>query len=136
MKKTLVGIVAAAALCAPVVVFADNGQLIALYQQLVQILQQELGILESNALTISPSSGPAPFTATFTLNNPTGTEAIDFGDGHSTGSNGCAKNSQGFCDLSKPITHTYQFPGMYKVTLFRGPSTSAQVVLTQNISVK
>lgn len=135
MKKTIVGIVAAAALCAPVVAFADNGQLIALYQQLIQILQQELGILQGGSLTISPSSGPAPFTAAFTINNPTGTEAIDFGDGHSTGSNGCAKNSQGFCDLSKPVSHTYQFPGSYKVTLYRGQN-GAQTVTTESVTVQ
>ncbi len=132
MKKTIAGVIAVVALAVPVAAFADNGQLIALYQQLIQILQKELGILQQGLLTISPQSGPAPFTATFTVNNPLGTEAIDFGDGHSTGSSGCVKNTQGFCDLSKPVQHTYTLPGTYKVSLYRGE----QVVVTQTVSVK
>ena len=136
MKKTLAGVVVAAALCVPVAAFADNGQLIALYQQLVAILQQELNILQAKALTVTPQTGPAPFTATFTLNNPLGNEAIDFGDGHSTGSSGCTTNAGGYCDLSEPVTHVYQFPGTYTVTLYRGANTSAKVVMTTTVVVK
>ena len=116
------------ALALAVAAFADKGQLI-------QILQQELGMSGTGALSISPASGPAPLTTTFTVNNPTGTEAIDFGDGHSTGSNGCVKNAQGFCDLSKPVPHTYQLPGSYKVTLYRGANGAAEVVTTQTVTI-
>src|SRR6185503_3236210 len=105
MKKYIVGVAVAAALAARVVAFADNGQLIALYQQLIQILQKELVLLQGNLLTITPATGSAPLTATFTINNTLGNEAIDFGDGHSTGSGGCPTNAQGYCDLSKPISH-------------------------------
>lgn len=130
-KKIAIGI-AVVVLTVPVATFADNGQLIALYQQLVQILEQELGILQNEALTIDPSTGPAPLTSTFTIPHPTGTEAIDFGDGHSTGSSGCKTNAQGFCDLSQPVSHTYQFPGSYKVSLYRG----TDVVMTKTVTVK
>lgn len=136
MKKTIAGVVLGLALCVPVAAFADNSQLIALYQQLVQILQMQLGILQSQVLTIDPNNGNAPFTATFTLNNQTGTEAIDFGDGHSTGSSGCPTNAKGYCDLSKPVTHTYQFPGAYKVSVYRGPADTAVVIATQTVTVK
>jgi hypothetical protein len=135
MKKIIVGVIAALALCVPVAAFADNGQLIAIYQQLIQLLQQELGILQNGSLTISPTSGSAPLTVTFTVTNSQGTEAIDFGDGHSTGSSGCKQNTPGFCDLSKSVSHTYQFPGAYKVTLYRG-ANGAQIVTTQTVTVK
>ena len=127
MKKTIVGVVLVAALAVAVAAFADKGQL-------MQILQEH-GIMGTRALGILPASGPAPLTTTFTVNNPTGTEAIDFGDGHSTGSNGCVKNAQGFCDLSKPVLHTYQLPGSYKVTLYRGANAAAVVVTTQTVTV-
>jgi hypothetical protein len=136
MKKTIAGLVAAAAFCMPAAVFADDGQLISLYQQLIQLLQQEIQLLQQNILTISPVLGKAPLTVTFTLNRALGTEAIDFGDGHSTGSSGCPTNAQGYCDLSKPITHVYQFPGTYKVTVYRGQAQNAQVIVTQFVTVQ
>jgi hypothetical protein len=136
MKKVIVTILTVFALSVPVAAFADNGQLIALYQQLIQILKQEVAILQNQALTIAPASGPAPLTATFTVTKPLGNESIDFGDGRSTGSSGCTKNSQGFCDLSKSVTHTYQFPGNYTVTLYRGADPSAKVITTQTVTVK
>jgi hypothetical protein len=136
MKKTIAGVVLGLALCVPVAVFADNSQLISLYQQLIQMLQVQLGVLQSKVLTITPNSGTAPFTATFILNNQTGTEAIDFGDGHSTGSSGCVTNSKGYCDLSQPLTHTYQFPGTYKVSVYRGPADTAVVISTHTVTVK
>jgi hypothetical protein len=135
MKKIVAGI-AAAAVLVPAAAFADSGQLTALYQQLIQLLQQELSILQNQMLTIAPASGPAPLTSMFTVNKPNGTESIDFGDGHATGSSGCPRNSQGYCDLSKPITHTYQFPGSYKVTLYRGADPGATVVTTETVTVK
>jgi hypothetical protein len=137
-KKIAIG-VAAVVLAVPVFAAADTNvqaQLISLYQQLIQILSQELGILQAQVLTISPQGGSAPFTATFTLNNPKGTEAIDFGDGHSTGSSGCTKNAQGYCDLSKSVEHTYSFPGTYKVTVYMGSGKNAQAVATQTVTVK
>lgn len=136
MKKVLIGGVAALALSMPVAVFADNGQIIALYQQLVQILQQELTILKSQALQVSPTAGQAPLEVTVTLGLQKGVEAIDYGDGHSSGSAGCEKNAQGFCDLSKPVKHTYQLPGIYTVKLVRTVEGKVSDVTSTTVTVK
>jgi hypothetical protein len=127
-----------ALLLAPVFAMADtspanNPQLVALYTQLVQLLGQELALLQNPSqasLSIWPSSGTVPLAATFMLDSPSGTEVIDFGDGHATGSNGCAKNALGWCDLSQPFGHTYQFPGAYLVTLYRHTSPTEVVALS------
>jgi hypothetical protein len=136
MKKTIAGFVAVAALATPVAVFADNGQLVALYQQLIQVLQQQINLLKQGTVTVSPQSGKAPLEVAFTVVDPIGSEAIDFGDGHSTGSDGCEKNAKGFCDLSKSVSHTYQLPGTYKVTLYRGTGKDATIVGTQTVTVQ
>lgn len=136
MKKILVGGVVAVALAVPVAAFADNGQIVALYQQLISLLQQEINILQAQALTISPNTGSAPLTVTFTVNKTLGNEAVDYGDGSSTGSAGCTKNAKGFCDLSQPVQHTYQLPGNYKVTLYRTIDGKAQAIGTYTVAVK
>ena len=124
----------------PVFATADIGgsstQLISLYTQLIQLLQQELTWLQNNKLSIAPLSGSAPLTSVFTLNTQTGTEAIDFGDGHSTGSSGCVKNAGGYCDLSKPVSHTYALPGTYKVSVYQSINGTSKVIGTQTVTVK
>jgi hypothetical protein len=139
MKKKLAIGFAAIVLAIPVIAAADTtvqSQLISLYQQLIQLLQHEITFLTQNTLSVSPASGTAPLSVTFTLAKSYGNESIDFGDGHSTGSSGCATNSQGFCDLTKPVSHTYTFPGSYKVTLYRGADPKAVVVTTQTVTVQ
>jgi hypothetical protein len=136
MKKALVGAVAAAALCIPVAAFADNGQIVALYQQLIQLLQQEIAILKNEALKVTPSSGKVPLEVSFMLGNAQGSEAIDFGDGHSSGSSGCTKNAAGYCDLAKGVSHTYQLPGKYTVTLYRTIGGTPTVITTTTVDAQ
>ncbi len=143
LKRIALVCSAAVLLLTPVFAAADTNsanaaQLVPLYTQLVALLEQEIGLLQNPghaSLSIWPSSGVAPLMVTFILNDSSGTEAIDFGDGHSTGSNGCLKNAQGWCDLSKPIGHTYEFPGTYTVTLYDHPSaTSINTISTSTIT--
>ena len=80
MKKKIGLGLAIFLLAIPAYALADSQntqQLVALYQQLVQLLQKELWWLQNRQLTIAPESGSAPLTVSFTLNNPSGTEAID-----------------------------------------------------------
>ncbi len=126
----------AAALALPGAAFADTGQVVALYQQLIVLLQQEIELLKKQALTISRTTGEAPFMTTFMVQDLQGNEAIDFGDGRSTGSAGCPRNAKGFCDLSKIVEHTYQLPGSYTVSLLRTIDGKAHVVATYPISVE
>jgi hypothetical protein len=60
----------------------------------------------------------APAFMIFTLHNPSGTESVDFGDGQSTGTQGCTKNALGWCDLSGFTFHRYDYPGRYTATLY------------------
>ena len=114
----------------------NSGQIVTLYQQLIQLLQQELTLLQSNALSVSSATGPAPLSVTFTLHSSTGMEAVDYGDGHATGSGGCVKNSSGKCDLATPFVHTYTLPGTYTVTLYRTTSDKqVHTLMTTMITV-
>lgn len=137
MKRYLALFCVLSMLAAPLAASADSPNapsLTSLYAELVQVLKQELSLTKPS-LSIDPSSGPAPFTTIFTLSNKTHTEAIDFGDGHSTGSNGCARNSLGFCDLRDQLVHTYLFPGDYTVTLYRYLGKDPIVVSTSTLHV-
>ena len=124
MKKNFALVLCALLFALPSFVNAatvDQQQLISLYQQLITLLQQQLQTLQTTDhawLSMNPTSGTVPLVVMFTLNNPSQREAIDYGDGHSSGSNGCVKNALGNCDLSKPVYHSYQLPGTYKVTLY------------------
>jgi hypothetical protein len=60
----------------------------------------------------------APAFLIFQVSNPSATESIDFGDGRTTGTQGCTKNQLGWCDLSGLIFHRYDFPGRYTVSLY------------------
>ena len=81
--------------------------------------QMMLTSLPPASLSIMPVFySNAPAFMLFDVQNPSGTESIDFGDGHMTGSNGCVKNAQGWCDLSHLIGHRYDYPGSYLVTLY------------------
>ena len=143
----LVGLLCLVPIAVSADVMSGNNQLISLYQQLITLLQQEIAMLQgthpatassvissTGVLMVSPATGPAPLAVTFTLATPNQTEAIDFGDGHSSGSGGCPKNKLGYCDLSKPIAHSYMYPGAYTVTLF-DHGADAHVVSTQKITV-
>lgn len=140
LKKIAVG-VGVVVFALPVFAAADTSvqtQLVTLYQSLIQLLQKELSLLigpSKASLQVTPPSGPAPLTVTFSLQSPQGNEAIDFGDGHSSGSSGCAKNAQGFCDLSKSVTHEYALPGTYKVLLLRTVGTTAETVTSSSVTV-
>jgi hypothetical protein len=117
----------------------NTDRLVALYTQLVQLLQQELSFLQSAphpSVSVMPLSGPAPLVVTFVVGNRSGTEALDFGDGHSSGSSGCSKNAGGYCDLSQPIVHTYQLPGTYMVSLYDAVSGTSKIVSTMTVRVK
>ncbi len=129
-------------LAAPALSFADTGaanaQLVALYTELIALLQKELVILQNPSepsLVVAPTSGTVPLQVSYTITNTSGTEAIDFGDGHSSGSNGCVKNAQGYCDLSQPIAHLYQFPGTYTVTLYGHQNNKTKIVSTAKVIV-
>lgn len=130
MKKYLVSGLVGLALIVPVAAFADSRseQLQALYTQLVALLTQELALLKGQQITpalnpallvIDSPKGKAPYSALITLPERDGTETVDFGDGHATGTNGCALNAKGWCDLGRDVAHTYQYPGTYTVTLYR-----------------
>lgn len=118
---------------------AANSALVQLYTQLVALLQQELKLLQTSAqsvpLTPTAITGTAPFTVLFTLDRLTGKEAVVFGDGHSTGSAGCVRNTYGWCNLqAKELVHTYQFPGTYAAVLIRGDART--VVSTSTVTVQ
>jgi hypothetical protein len=150
MKK-IAFMVCAVLFMSPAFVSADTGkteQLVALYTKLIQVLQQQIILLQQieaekvplsghATLTITPETGVAPFVMTFILSGANGTEAVDFGDGHSTGSNGCKRNTKGWCDLSAPFFHMYQLPGTYTVTLYDHPTrTTNSVVSKKSVTIK
>lgn len=128
MRKTIATALVTASFVLPsIALAADNSaQLIPLYQQLVALLTQELSLLQAQKdqagepkIEIDSPSGKAPYTVLIHLPSLNGTEALDFGDGHSTGSNGCILNAGGYCDLAHDLVHTYLYPGSYSLTLFR-----------------
>jgi hypothetical protein len=142
LKKIAIGIgivvFAMPVFASAAVATGNTDKLVALYTQLVQLLQQELAYLQGkshSSVSAIPSSGAAPLSVVFTVSNSSGTEALDFGDGHSTGSGGCTKNAGGYCDLSHPITHTYQLPGAYTVSLYDALSGTSKVVQTMTVRV-
>lgn len=79
--------------------------------------------------------GTAPAVTLFVVNNPSGTESIIFGDGTSSGSNGCIKNTQGWCDFSQPVWHTYKYPGTYTVSLYAHYSPGTYQLLSTSTVV-
>lgn len=118
---------------------AHTRQLISLHKQLITLLQREVALMQDPSytyLSIFPTSGVVPLFTTFIVHHPSGTEGINFGDGHTTGTIGCAKNARGWCDLSNPVAHVYQFPGDYVVDLFKHISIDqVQIVSTHTISI-
>jgi hypothetical protein len=132
---------------APVAVSAatNTSQLESLYTKLIALLTQELQLLKQAQsaqtgpqLVIDSPHGTAPYSALISLPHLDGTEAVDFGDGHSTGSNGCVRNAGGYCDLKHDLAHTYQYPGTYTVTLYRHPAgqKDATIVTKATITVE
>jgi PKD repeat protein len=121
MTKKFAAIAVAMIFAVPVSASAQtvtNDQLIVLYTQLVQLLQQQVMLLSQNPITsgnldlaITPVSGSAPLPVSFRVLNGQGTEAIDFGDGGSS------------------------VPGSYTVTLYSSSSGTPVAVKTFIISV-
>ena len=143
MKK-VASVLCAVILGVPFLVAADvpmsqQDQLVSLYTQLIDVLKQEILLLQAMpraALAIEPTTGKAPLDVVFTGLNLSGTEAIDYGDGYSTGSMGCARNAQGWCDLSLSKTHTYRLPANYVVSLYSHPTPTTQKLIgTTTITV-
>lgn len=127
-NRIIAGLAAVLFAFSPVVVAADTArttELAGLVQQL-NILLDKINTLDASRARVSimPAYGKAPFTTVFTLSATSSTEALDFGDGQSTGSAGCTKNTLGYCALPAVIGHTYQYPGLYAVTLYdhKGPT--------------
>ena len=143
MLKRLALILSIILFASPALAFADtpttnDSQLVSLYTQLISLLQQEITLLAHPAqayLSIYPASGVAPLFVTFIVNNPSGAESIYYGDGHTTGSDGCVKNAQGWCDLSNPVAHMYQLPGTYTVTLYKH-ATADQLELLSTSTIQ
>ena len=143
LKKMAIG-VGLVVLSVPIIAVADTSvqdRLVSLYQQLVQILTQELAMLRAEpvqgshaSMVVTPATGTAPFSVTITIANMAGDESVVYGDGHSVGSSGCAKNSKGFCDLSRPLTHSYQLPGSYTVSLY-DKGVGLRLLQTETITV-
>jgi hypothetical protein len=148
MIKTLISVgvglsmlvipLAASAQTAP----TDNSALIAVLQQLIVILTQELQQLiaakggstaitaqqtgsptqQQPAFTASPTSGVAPLTVEFMFLYNAGATGITFGDGQeqSFSAPGCPPNNAGgMVNQSCVFDHTYASPGTYKVQLLR-----------------
>ena len=66
----------------------NDAQLVPLYTQLISLLNQKILLLQEAkhpVLSILQPSKAAPSTAVFTVSDRTGTEVINFGDGHATG---------------------------------------------------
>ena len=142
MTKKIAALLGTALFLIPALAAAEtvqNDKLISLYSQLVQLLQTQLDLLKSlpqPTLDISPTTGKAPLEVVFTLLNGRGTEAIDYGDGYTSGINGCARNALGWCDLSLSKIHTYALPVTYTATLYMHPTPSTLKALgTTKITV-
>ena len=117
---------------------STESQLVPLYLQLIEDLKEELMVLVPPGhawLSIIPVYAHVPAYVSFVVQNPSGTEAIDFGDGHSTGSNGCTKNAQGWCELSGIISHSYDTPANYVVSLYDHVGNVQHLLSTTTITV-
>jgi hypothetical protein len=143
LKKIAIG-VGVVVFSVPIMAAADTtvqNQLISLYQQLVQILTQQLTILRAQpvqgthaTMVVTPTTGASPLEISVSVSNPAGDESLVYGDGHSVGSVGCTKNSKGFCDLTKPVTHTYLLPGTYTVSLY-DKGEGLRLLQTQTVTI-
>ncbi len=141
MKKHVAIFVTSALMLMPAFAAADTtqDQLASIYTQLIGLLKQQIQLLQQSkhpTLSILSAKGSAPFTAVFTVADRTGTESIDFGDGVSTGTQGCTKNAFGWCDLSSSVSHTYRTPGTYNVIFYSHIGGAVQTRSTTTVSVQ
>ena len=142
-KNTIASLFASLVFLLPVSAAAStDAQLISLYQQLVAVLSQQLQLLTAQpagatlpVLSIESPEGTAPYAVLFALSTTTGRDAVDFGDGHSTWTDGCAaRAANGWCPVRTELAHTYFFAGTYTVRLFsQDPKTP---IATTTVRVK
>jgi PKD repeat protein len=79
------------------------------------------------SLSATPTSGQAPLTVSFSVQNG---DTVDFGDG----SNGCSVSADPLnCFIPQTFTHTYTVPGTYQVTV--GALTPARTIGVTTITV-
>jgi len=121
MRKTLGSLLLIVLLTSPLVASAAT--------QMVQPVKPA-------SLTIMPVFySYAPAFMLFIVHDPSGTESIDFGDGHRTGEN-CVFNALGWCDLSQIVGHRYDYPGQYTVRLYSHTSHETyQLLSTSSVTV-
>lgn len=137
-RRLIAGALAALLLACPVLVSAQSAstatnvsysatiqQLIAVYTQLIRLLEQEIASLiavqgastaPATNLDASPSSGTAPLTVNFWYSSAIPNDAIDFGDGSPLFS------LNGYCSSALMgnacgANHTYTSAGTYAVRL-------------------
>ena len=81
------------------------------------------GSASEATFTVSPASGAAPLTVTFTLSHPStdpGTFSLEFGDGQTIGQDGFSSScSNTNCTLT--VKHVYASAGAYTFKLFYQP---------------
>ena len=107
-----------------------------LVQQLNVVLNKINALNTSRAhLSVISSYGTAPFTTLFALDGLIGTESISFGDGKTTGSDGCTKNVAGWCNLPAIVGHTYAYPALYKVDLYNHVGKNGYLIGTSYVLV-
>ncbi len=139
MKKYIASIVTGVLLFSPAFAAADTqSELTSIYAQLISLLRRQVELLQESkrpTLSILSTTGTAPFTAIFTAHDRTGTESIDFGDGVSTGIQGCVKNVFGWCDLSSSVSHVYRTPATYTVFFYSHIKGGVQTLSTNTITV-
>lgn len=141
MKKYLIAVFLGFVLTAPVAASAATAdQVIPLYRELIVLLTKQLELLQAPpvaalpTLSIESPEGTAPYAVLFELSTTTGRDAVDFGDGHSTWTDGCSvRLANGWCPVRTEIAHTYAYPGTYVVRLFsqdpKAPLATSTVIV-------
>ena len=141
MKHSLISLfigvaVALTPLMASALAVPNSAQIAPLVQELNAAIGKLNALNTSHAhLSVISSYGIAPFTTLFALDGLTGTESISFGDGKTTGSDGCTKNVAGWCNLPAIVGHTYAYPALYKVDLYNHVGKNGYLIGTSYVLV-